>query len=1206
VTPAVSVVIPCFNLGAYLDEAVRSVLGQTYDDFEIVIVDDGSDDEATRLMLATYERPNTRILRTPNQGVSRARNAGLAEARGEYVSFLDPDDVLAPRFLERTIAALEADEALTFASCWLTGFGEREFQWEPTDCGFPWLLAEDTVCTAAPTRSEALRAVGGFDPAPEVDGYEDWELAVRLVDAGYRGRIIEEPLFRYRIRPGSKSSARTRPDNHARVFEYMLEKHGETYRRHFEGVLAAIATRTEALEAQLGEDVPPRPQVDRDDWQAAILACENHRRGLEEQLESRSRPPARDEPPAFEWGSLRRLEPVSRVWGLDRGRPIDRFYIERFLEREAGAISGDVLEVKDPGCTKAFGERARTYTAVDIAEGNEDATLFADLAGAGALTAERFDCFVITQTIHIIYELSEVVRNVHRCLRPGGVALATLPCVSRIDYESGVDGDFWRFTAASAKRLFEAEFGSGEVQVESFGNVLACTAFLQGLAVEDLDRTELERHDPYFPLLLGVRARKAGQRGEVATASVEGHLDEATCRAISGWAWEPAAPERRHRVELTSGGAPLARAWCDEPRADLAEGLKGNGRVAFRVAPPDSIHDTAEAEVRAMVGEQELVGSPATVRCVCGRAGVERDGPGAGLQGADLDSPGAGQRLSYPEAEIVGWAVGEAAPVERVELLHGGEVFRTVPVDRPRPDLEDAFPGVEWAGRAGFAAPVMLAGTGGEVDLEVRAVLADGRRARVARVTAAAADPAPLPVVAVLAEAPVRRSAPGPLAQTTPLNRILLARGDGATLHPGFEVMAGGWSAALGGAKNAVVWLGSGDESLRPDFLDRALRRLSDDPAISFVSAVESGSSRRLASVLGGGALGQAAVFRASAARLVGGFDEALATPAGAAWDLAIRLAEAGHGWDELDACLPESGTTVAAAAGEHDTRRIYRKHARLFEASLAEVLLERERTIGGLLRSNHVAERTLESDLRRRLRGRRRERDRLASKLRRADAGDRADAWGDLRRLEPLSPLWGSERGLAVDRFYVERFIESCAADVRGVVLSCPDAVYAERYGGERVERCDVFDSDPANPEATLVAGEEDNASPVPEAVYDCVLLAHILQHTFAVEGALAEFGRVVKPGGTLIVTVPAVARIDAGYGVDQDHWRFTASGMRALIERALPGAEAEVSALGNARAVAGFLAGVAAEEIGAEELAASDPARPLVVTARVVAVGS
>jgi len=254
--PTVSVIIPCYNLGAYLDQAVQSVLDQSFQDFEIIIIDDGSTDAVTRHLFTSYRRPKTRILRTVNQGLARARNLGIEEARGSYISCLDADDLLEPDFLRRTVEVLEANPSLAFASCWLKAFGEHNFEWNSI-CDFPWLLVGNTVCTAALTRQEALVEVGGFDAGMPVAGYEDWDLAISLVERGLCGTVIPEYLFRYRIRKGSMSSSCTAPGNHAVLMRYLVEKHGESYRRFLPGVLEAIEKRTFecCASAQLGSSL---------------------------------------------------------------------------------------------------------------------------------------------------------------------------------------------------------------------------------------------------------------------------------------------------------------------------------------------------------------------------------------------------------------------------------------------------------------------------------------------------------------------------------------------------------------------------------------------------------------------------------------------------------------------------------------------------------------------------------------------------------------------------------------------------------------------------------------------------------------------------------------------------------------------------------------------------------------------------------------
>jgi SAM-dependent methyltransferase len=212
---------------------------------------------------------------------------------------------------------------------------------------------------------------------------------------------------------------------------------------------------------------------------------------------------------AVEWGNLRRLQPISQVWGLDRGLPIDRYYLDDFLGSHRQDIRGRVIEVKDPLCTLIYGDDVKQSDVVDVREDNPGATVIADLSQPDSLPAQAYDCFVLTQTIHVVYEAAQVVANAHRTLRPGGVLLASLPCVSRIDPESGLDADFWRFTSASATRLFGDVFGAENVEVFSYGNVLACVGFLYGLAAGELSEEELRHCDPYFPLLLCVRAIRA-------------------------------------------------------------------------------------------------------------------------------------------------------------------------------------------------------------------------------------------------------------------------------------------------------------------------------------------------------------------------------------------------------------------------------------------------------------------------------------------------------------------------------------------------------------------------------------------------------------------------------------------------------------------------------------------------------------------------
>jgi SAM-dependent methyltransferase len=205
-------------------------------------------------------------------------------------------------------------------------------------------------------------------------------------------------------------------------------------------------------------------------------------------------------------GSLRRTAPISDRWGFDRGQPVDRYYIERFLERHRRDIRGACLEVGTDRYTRLFDAGVTSVDVLDVDSSNGHATIVADLTDARDVEADRFDCIILTQTLQFIYDAAAAIRETHRLLRPQGVSLATVPSLSRLDPNGGTD--FWRFTAESCSRLFGDAFGLDHVTVKAHGNVLAAIAFLEGLAREDLSDRELDVEDELFPVLITVRAVK--------------------------------------------------------------------------------------------------------------------------------------------------------------------------------------------------------------------------------------------------------------------------------------------------------------------------------------------------------------------------------------------------------------------------------------------------------------------------------------------------------------------------------------------------------------------------------------------------------------------------------------------------------------------------------------------------------------------------
>ncbi|HWH96006.1 MAG TPA: methyltransferase domain-containing protein, partial [Baekduia sp.] len=193
---------------------------------------------------------------------------------------------------------------------------------------------------------------------------------------------------------------------------------------------------------------------------------------------------------------------------LAAGQPIDRFYIERFLQRRAADVRGRVLEVLDDTYTRRFGDAAVTRADVlDLDPANATATIRGDLQTGSGIPQEAFDCVILTQTISITYDFAGALDTVRAALAPGGVLLLTVPGIS---HQAEPDGelypDHWRFTWRAIERLLSERFGGEHVAVGAEGTVAACAAFLYGMPVEAVDASLLDPHDPDYEMVIWARA----------------------------------------------------------------------------------------------------------------------------------------------------------------------------------------------------------------------------------------------------------------------------------------------------------------------------------------------------------------------------------------------------------------------------------------------------------------------------------------------------------------------------------------------------------------------------------------------------------------------------------------------------------------------------------------------------------------------------
>lgn len=209
---------------------------------------------------------------------------------------------------------------------------------------------------------------------------------------------------------------------------------------------------------------------------------------------------------------------------------------------------------------------------------------------------------------------------------------------------------------------------------------------------------------------------------------------------------------------------------------------------------------------------------------------------------------------------------------------------------------------------------------------------------------------------------------------------------------------------------------------------------------------------------------------------------------------------------------------------------------------------------------------------------------------------------FGSLWRLKPISRLFGFDRGLCIDRYYIEQFLSVHLSDIQGRTLEVGEDTYTREFGGDRVKGSDVLHVVEGNPKATIVADLACGDS-IPSDTFDCVIFTQTLQHIYDVRAAIRTLHRILKPGGVSLVTVPGISQISR-YDMDRwgDYWRFTTLSARRLFEEAFPVTSVTVKAYGNVFAAIAFLHGLVTEDLRQEELDYPDPDYEVLITVRAV----
>ena len=238
--PGVSVIMPVYNAGALLDRAVKSVFAQTYRDFELVIVDDGSTDSATRKRLdAIRAHHHVQVYRQANRGPAHARNFAIAESRAQYICPLDADDWLHPRFLQQTATALDTSPTHAIAHTWVRKVGDHTGVWRTGPFDLPVLLARCTLHVTALYRRQVWMAVGGYD-AQFKESFEDWDFWISAASRGFLACEIPETLAYYRRSAGSREQTARDPEIAARLMRTLVVKHRALYAQHLDTTLGQL------------------------------------------------------------------------------------------------------------------------------------------------------------------------------------------------------------------------------------------------------------------------------------------------------------------------------------------------------------------------------------------------------------------------------------------------------------------------------------------------------------------------------------------------------------------------------------------------------------------------------------------------------------------------------------------------------------------------------------------------------------------------------------------------------------------------------------------------------------------------------------------------------------------------------------------------------------------------------------------------------
>lgn len=527
--PLVSIIIPTYNHGRFILEAIESIWAQRYPAVEIVVIDDGSVDDTANIL---KEIKNIKYIYQQNQGLAAARNTGIKHCNGTYLMFLDADDWLLEDAIWTNIRLIKENYSFAFVS----GGHKKIFVdinkvsdevWEINEDHYLHLLQANYVGMHA-TVMYSRWIFDEYQYDINFKACEDYDLYLRIArkhPVAHHTKMIAA----YRIHQSNMSGNNSLMLSTAlkalgrqkqalkSVLEIAAYKRGRNVWKDYycnQILDKLVATRINPKSRDFITLVKFRPRkaikyLLNNFMLKSIIKQKAPGFALRFLHKLSVMPSYRPRVNEVVKGDFDRLTPFSTDFGYSRGGPVDRYYIENFLKNEAGCIKGRVLEIGDNEYTLLFGANNVLQSDIlHVDETNKKATFIGDLSDAPELPDNAFDCIVLTQTLHLIYNYKDALATCYRILKPGGTLLLTTPGITPIDHGEWKKTWYWSFNDKAMGRMMKEDFKEENLEIKTYGNVQVATAFLYGMGQPEIKKTTLDHTDPHFQVIITVKAVK--------------------------------------------------------------------------------------------------------------------------------------------------------------------------------------------------------------------------------------------------------------------------------------------------------------------------------------------------------------------------------------------------------------------------------------------------------------------------------------------------------------------------------------------------------------------------------------------------------------------------------------------------------------------------------------------------------------------------